>query len=451
MIKVSPSDQIRGCIKLPASKSISNRALLINALSRNKLMPVSCLRLDEVKNLSDSDDTQVMLHALRTLSDSPKGENPGDACLPLREGREGSAINIGAAGTAMRFLTAYLSVEPGEHVITGTERMRHRPIAILVDALRQMGACIAYEGEEGFPPLRITGKELAGGELSLPADVSSQYISALLMIGPVLRKGLTLTLTGNIASRPYIDMTLALMAHSGAKAAWTSASSLHVEAGGYTPKPYFVESDWSAASYWYEIVALASDEAAQVTLPGLFRKSLQGDCAVSDMFRPLGVETTFLREDDGTKAVRLSCIGKPCTHLELDFINQPDLAQTLIVTCAMLGTTFRFSGLASLKIKETNRTAALQAELRKLGIVIREDGDSIVYWDGERCEAEQEPTICTYEDHRMAMAFAPVCLCTGGQVKINNPEVVSKSYPGFWDDLKKVGFRVVPSNSPYNK
>jgi len=399
-------------IKLPASKSLSGRALITYALTRPASLHREVLH-NVVSNLSDCDDTQVMIAA---LADMPE------------------VIDIKAAGTAMRFLTAYLSVTPGTHTITGTPRMQHRPISILVDALRELGADVKYLGEEGFPPLRITGKTLAGGTLSLPADVSSQYISALLMIGPTLSGGLTLNLEGSIASRPYIDMTLAVMAHFGAHASWTSPSELHVGAGGYEPRPYFVENDWSAASYWYEMMALAQDETPQVTLPGLFKESLQGDSAIREMFRPLGIETAFIRREDGTETVCLSRQGKPCKHLDLDLINQPDLAQTLIVSCAMLGVTFRFSGLASLKIKETNRTAALQTELRKLGVVIHEEGDSIIYWDGERQEAEADPAICTYEDHRMAMAFAPVCMRLGS-IRICNPEVVSKSYPNFWTEF----------------
>lgn len=341
------------------------------------------------------------------------------------------SLDIGAAGTAMRFLTAYLSVTPGEHTITGTERMKHRPIGILVDALRQLGATISYEGEEGFPPLRIVGHDnLEGGELTVPGNVSSQYISALLMIAPTLKNGLRLTLTGTIASRPYLDMTISMMRDFGAKVEWKGDDVIDVEPGAYLQRPYHIESDWSAASYWYEMVALTQDEAPCVTLPGLFRDSLQGDSAVQEMFRPLGVETTFI----DSQTVQLSRSGQPTRHLELNLIGQPDLAQTLIVCCAMLGTTFRFSGLASLKIKETNRTAALQAELRKLGIVIHEDGESVVFWDGERCEPEKDVIISTYEDHRMAMAFAPVCMVRGS-ICINNPEVVSKSYPNFWKDF----------------
>ena len=409
MIKVSSGSQLKGRVVLPASKSISNRALVINALSKNALLP---------DNLSNSDDTVVLLRALQDMPET---------------------IDIGAAGTAMRFLTAYLSVTPGEHVLTGTERMKHRPIGILVDALRQLGASITYEGEEGFPPLHIAGhNSLAGKELNVPGDVSSQYISALLMIAPTLKTGLRLTLSGTIASKPYLDMTIAMMRDYGANVEWKGDNVVEVQSGQYLQRPYHVESDWSAASYWYEMLALSQDSNAEVDLIGLHRDSIQGDSKVSQIFNELGVETLFV----DSQTVRLRRKGKPSKHLELDLIGQPDLAQTLIVCCAMLGTTFRFSGLASLKIKETNRTAALQTELRKLGIVIHEDKDNVVYWDGERCEAKEEPAFDTYEDHRMAMALAPVCLRTGGEIQINNPQVVSKSYPTFWDDLVKLGFKV---------
>lgn len=413
VLTLTAPEKLRREVKLPASKSISARALITYALARPDGLSRQALHT-AIANLSDCDDTEAMMAA---LSDMPE------------------VIDIGAAGTAMRFLTAYLCVTPGTHVITGTERMKHRPIGILVDALRSLGADVEYVGEEGFPPLRISGKRLVGGTLSLPADVSSQYVSALLMVGPMLSEGLTLNLVGHIASRPYIDMTLAIMAHFGARAAWVpSTATLRVEPGGYTPRPYEVESDWSAASYWYEMVALSADEAPSVCLPGLFRKSLQGDSSIAEMFRPLGVETSFVSHGDGTETVRLTRSGKPCAHLELDFAAQPDLAQTFVVTCIMLGTTFRFSGLASLKIKETDRTAALCTELRKLGFVVREDGDSVVYWDGEHCQADNSPIIHTYEDHRMAMAFAPVCM-KQGNVCIAHPEVVSKSYPNFWKDF----------------
>jgi len=405
---ISPCRQPKGRIVLPASKSISNRALLINALAGNRELP---------NNLSDSDDTQVMLRALQKMPQT---------------------INIGAAGTAMRFMTAYLSVTAGEHVITGTERMRHRPIAILVDALRQLGAGIAYEGEEGFPPLRIVGNsKLEGGELTVPGDVSSQYISALLMIAPTLQKGLRLTLTGNIASRPYLEMTLCMMREFGAKADWKEENTIEVLPCPYGQHSYHIESDWSAASYWYEIVALSADKDAQIDLVGLHRESIQGDSRVRQMFNELGIETQYFTEPDGTEITRLTKGGSITSRFSYDFTHQPDLAQTFVVTCAMLSIPFRLTGLQSLRIKETDRITALRTELRKLGYDIKEEGDSILFWDGERCQAEGEPAIDTYQDHRMAMAFAP-CILKLNSLRINNPEVVSKSYPRFWEDFSVV-------------
>ena len=420
------TDSIRlrhdGCLKarivLPASKSISARALIINALSGNPSLP---------ENLSDSDDTQAMLRALRT----PPG-------VPV--------LDIGAAGTAMRFLTACLSVTPGERTLTGTERMRHRPIGILVDALRQLGADISYEGEEGFPPLHIVGREgLRGGSLAVAGNVSSQYVSALLMIAPTLKDGLRLTLTGEIASRPYLDMTLGMMRDFGAEAAWTAPDAIEVKGGTYLRLPYHVEGDWSAASYWYEMVALAQgEEDAEVELVGLHRESMQGDSKVSEWMAGLGVASQFLTEPDGTEVVRLrkqagSITGCFCQ----DFTHQPDLAQTFAVTCAMLGVPFRLTGLQSLRIKETDRIAALTKELGKMVCVEERNGELL--WEGFRSMGDLE-AMCrrqtvfdTYDDHRMAMALAPVCLRTG-EVRINCPQVVSKSYPAFWDDLGKAGF-----------
>ncbi len=418
MIKVSPGNQLRGRIVLPASKSISNRALLINALSGNTVPP---------GNLSDSDDTQVML---KGIADS--GE---------------LSVDIGAAGTAMRFLTAYLSVTPGEHVITGTERMKHRPIGILVDALRTLGAAIAYEGEEGFPPLHIVGHDnLEGGGLEVPGDVSSQYISALLMIAPTLRKGLRLTLAGQIASRPYIDMTIAMMSDFGAKVEWISDNIIDVQPGTYRQRSYHIESDWSAASYWYEMVALSPDPGAEVELVGLHRESLQGDSKVWQLFNELGVTSDYYEEPDGTEIVRLRKTGNITCYFNHDFTHQPDLAQTFAVTCAMLDVPYRLSGLRSLRIKETDRIAAL---VKELGKIVRVEGkDSELLWEGFYNIDDidllpyEDFVFDTYDDHRMAMALAPVCLRTGGQIQINNPEVVSKSYPSFWNDLRKAGFNI---------
>ncbi len=416
-LKIRSGRLLRGRIVLPASKSISGRALVINALSGSSLLP---------DNLSDSDDTQAMLNALREMPE---------------------VIDIGAAGTAMRFLTAYLSVTPGTHTITGTERMKHRPIGILVDALRTLGANIAYEGEEGFPPLRIAGRnDIEGGELSVPGNVSSQYISALLMIAPTLKKGLRLTLTGQIASRPYLDMTMSMMRDFGAEVEWIAKDVIEVKPGSYRQRPYHIESDWSAASYWYEMVALSPDAGAQVELVGLHHDSIQGDSKVWQLMSELGVATEYYEEPDGTEIIRLRKTGNLACHFCHDFSHQPDLAQTFAVTCAMLDVPFRLVGLQSLRIKETDRIAALVEELGK--IVCLEGNDSELLWEGfyniddlELLPFE-EFTFDTYDDHRMAMALAPVCLRTGGEIVINNPEVVSKSYPHYWEDLEKVGFSI---------
>ena len=397
---------------LPSSKSLSNRALLLAALSG----PAS-----QIHRQSDCDDTQVM-----------------DRALQLRE----PVIDIHGAGTAMRFLTAYFAVcREEEHVITGTERMRHRPIAVLVDALRSLGADIDYEAEEGFPPLRIRGRQLHGGRLELPADVSSQYISALLMIAPILTEGLTLCLLGEVMSRPYIDMTLELMKCFGARPAWVDAQTIRVDATGYSPRvDYTVESDWSAASYWYEMVALTADPHSRVRLPWLFRQSLQGDARVQQFFEPLGVKTVFDGEHGEVILTKQPLTqAQTQTPLRLDLSGQPDLAQTLVVTCAMLRRPFHFTGLRTLRIKETDRMDALKLELRKFGIDLGIIGDEALYIDTypDGVPVYNGEPISTYDDHRMAMAFAPTAMVTPG-VAIAHPEVVSKSYPHFWDALDAI-------------
>lgn len=419
---VSAPSTLRASIQLPASKSISNRALILHSLAQSNIVPC---------NLSDCDDTRVMIRALNETSEQ---------------------IDILAAGTAMRFLTAYLSVTPGTRTITGTKRMQQRPIRILVDALRKLGAQIEYAANEGFPPLRITGTELKGEEISLAGNISSQYISALLMIGAMLPKGLRLHLTGDIISRPYINLTLQLMRDFGAKAEWTSENSITVHPGGYQEVPFTVESDWSAASYWYQMVALQgiknkkiekqekgsfnTSTYPEIELLGLFSHSYQGDSRGAEVFSKLGVRTEYT--DHG---VKLTSIGVPVARLVEDFVDIPDLAQTFVVTCCLMNIPFRFTGLQSLKIKETDRIIALITELRKLGYVIRSEQDSILSWDGERCPAEAEPVISTYEDHRMAMAFAPACLILP-QIQIDEPQVVSKSYPSYWESLQEAEFKV---------
>ncbi|MGM9722639.1 MAG: 3-phosphoshikimate 1-carboxyvinyltransferase [Prevotella sp.] len=409
---VKAPNRIKAEINLPASKSISNRVLVIHSLSGGNAT---------LHNLSDCDDTQVMINALRDMPE---------------------VIDIKAAGTAMRFMSAYLSVTEGEHVITGTERMKHRPIGVLVDALRRLGADIEYVGEQGYPPLRIRGKQLEGGTLEVPGNISSQYISALLMIGPTLRNGLELRLTGDIISRPYIDLTLHVMHEFGCKIEWSSVDTISVKPQRYDDREYVVENDWSASSYWYEMLALSEDKENGIVLPGLRDASRQGDSVVRYLYSLLGVKTAFKNGDHGQDTkVALTRHFSALTRMDYDFINQPDLAQTFVVTCCALGIPFHFTGLASLKIKETDRIEALKTEMRKLGYVLRDMNDSELEWDGERCEAEENPSIDTYEDHRMAMSFAPLAI-TLGCIRINNPEVVSKSYPNYWDDLRKAGFEI---------
>ncbi len=404
-------------IMLPASKSISNRALVINALSGGKEHP---------ENLSKCDDTDVMVAALRDM--------------PYE-------INIKAAGTAMRFTSAFLSVGEGEHVITGTERMKHRPISVLVDALRRLGGSIEYMEEEGFPPLRIRGREMEGGHLDIAGNVSSQYISALLMIGPVMKKGLTLHLTGKIISRPYIDLTLCTMQEFGAEAEWLDGATIEVKPSPYKAVPFFIENDWSASSYWYEMLALLKKNAngyeeSEVRLPGLMDSSRQGDSAIRYIFSMLGVKTQFA-EKVPLKPTTVTLKAQKCLlpRFDFDFINQPDLAQTVVVATALMGIPFRFSGLQTLRIKETDRIAALKTEMAKLGYVLDDSVEGVLSWDGTRCEPMENPAIDTYEDHRMAMAFAPACIMFPG-LRINNPEVVSKSYPLYWDNLKAAGFGI---------
>ena len=401
-------------IELPASKSISNRALVIHMLSGGATLP---------QNISDCDDTEVIVEAMR--------QN-----LPPE-------INIKAAGTAMRFMTAYLSLTTGTHVLTGTERMKHRPIGTLVDALRMLDADIEYVGEQGFPPLRITGKALQGGDLEMSGSISSQYISAMLMIGPMMERGLTLHLTGDIISRPYIDLTLWMMNEYGAHAEWTSADTITVEPKPYQPRDYFIENDWSAASYWYELLALSDDPEATVRLTGLTDGSKQGDSVTRYIFSLLGVKTVFQTKKQGVpQTVTLKRNGRCVPKLEYDFVNSPDLAQTFVVTCLAKNIPFHFKGLSTLKIKETDRIEALKREARKLGFVVESRNDSELLWEGLRCEPDYEAGIDTYEDHRMALAFAPFALKQPGLI-INNPQVVSKSYPKFWEDLEAAGFEVI--------
>ncbi|HCE56831.1 MAG TPA: 3-phosphoshikimate 1-carboxyvinyltransferase [Prolixibacteraceae bacterium] len=405
--KVSANTKtIKTSISLPSSKSISNRALIINALNYSPY---------PLRNLSDSDDTKVLQAALYSNN---------------------SKFDIGHAGTAMRFLTAFLAKIVGSWEVTGSERMQQRPISILVDALRELGAKIEYIKNEGFPPLRITGSHLSGKTIELDGSISSQYISALLLIAPTLENGLTLKLSGEITSRSYIELTLGLMARFGIQYQW-EGNTITVPEQNYFPIDFTVESDWSGASYWYEILALCN--SGEIFLENLELESLQGDAGIADWFKPFGIFSTQQKGGVLLSKTENTTIEK----LTLDFIENPDVAQTMACLCVARKIPFHFSGLKTLKIKETNRIAALQNELARFGSVITEPSEGELAWDG-KINPEliaEEPLIETYHDHRMALAFAPMAL-TGKPVFINDPMVITKSYPDFWNDLKKVGFRV---------
>lgn len=404
-------------IDLPASKSLSNRALIMRGLCQN-----SC----EISHISDCDDTRVMLAAHST-----------DESTYNYEGGY-RIIDIGAAGTSMRFLTAFFASKDGAKVImTGSERMRQRPISVLVDALRSLGADIQYAEAEGFPPLRIEGKKLEGGRLEIDGSISSQYISALLMIAPTLQKGLELHLLGNVTSVPYIKMTLSMMSDFGVKSEW-NGNVIDIAPHQYNVQEFAVESDWSAASYWYEVLALSKD-INSIRLKGLHLESTQGDCHIADYFAELGISTEAC--DEGVVIKR---IDKPLPKkVNWDMSSQPDLAQTMIATCCALGVHFDITGLHTLRIKETDRIAAMEAELSKLGYSVSDKDDREMMWDTDNTDVTPTSPIATYHDHRMAMAFAPLALSTTtGHIDIADPEVVSKSYPSYWDDIKSIGFNI---------
>lgn len=395
-------------VELPASKSISNRVLIINALSGASR---------EVNNLAKCDDTDAMVGALQSIGDS---------------------FNIGHAGTAMRFLTAYLAQREGVWHLGGSARMEQRPIGVLVDALRELGANIEYAKNHGFPPLRIYGCKMEGGRITVPASVSSQYISALMMIAPNMKSGLQLTLAGHIASRPYIDMTASIMREFGANVEWISDNVIKIGATGYSPVQYSVEADWSAASYIFQIALLIP--GVKICVPNLYKHSLQGDSGQVELWQKLGVQCTFT--DNGVEIIghAASCSVKQNEVLQYDFTLMPDLVQTFVVTCCLKGIKFDFSGVETLRIKETDRIAALINELAKLGYVLKCDGDSRIYWHGERCDTQNVVTIETYRDHRMAMAFAPVSIVRDGVVIVDS-QVVTKSFPEYWREVNKLGIR----------
>jgi 3-phosphoshikimate 1-carboxyvinyltransferase len=397
-------------LSITGSKSETNRLLLLRAL-------YPTIKLE---NTSNSDDSQVMLKAIqKQISEY---------------GQQTTEIDIHHAGTAMRFLTAYFSIQEGKEVVlTGSTRMKERPIKILVEALNQLGADITYEENEGFPPIKIKGKRITKNKVSLPANVSSQYISALLLIAPKLENGLELTLEGEITSVPYINMTLALLNEIGVETSYVENKIKVNSHKTQNTKILTIESDWSSASYWYAVIAL-SEIGTKITLSSYKKDSLQGDAALVEIYKNLGVETVF---DNNTIILHKVNNQKPET-LNLKINNSPDIAQTIAVTCFGLGVGCHLEGLHTLKIKETDRLEALKNELTKLGANVSVTNDSLTLEASNFIHSDVK--IATYQDHRMAMAFAPLALKV--PITIENADVVSKSYPTFWEDLEKFGFQI---------
>lgn len=409
--KVShPTKKLLGTITLTASKSESNRALIIQALCSEKF---------QIKNLATAEDTVRMAKILASS--------------------DGEVIDVGAAGTTMRFLTAYFACKMGTRTITGSERMKERPIGILVEALRELGAQIDYLGKEGYPPLKITGKALKGGEVVMDGNVSSQFISSLLMISPELQNGLVIKFKGDVISRPYINMTLKMMQEFRVYGQWQE-NSISVSKQNYHKKSeedyvYQVEGDWSAASYWYAMAALS--EEANLTILGLKHPSLQGDSILADVFTFFGVKTEYI-----PNGIRITKSRIKDEHFGFDFSDCPDIAQTIAVVVSAMNIPAMFNGLHTLKIKETNRIQALKNELKKLGTEVEILSDSSIKITPDST-LRTPLSVVTYDDHRMAMAFA--ALAMKGEITIEEVDVVKKSYPGFWDDLKSLGFNVVAS------
>ena len=391
---------INGVVNLTASKSESNRVLIIRAL---------CEEHFPIHNLAAAKDTETMVSLLA---------------------EQGNIKDVGPAGTTMRFLTAYYANTPGTWTLTGSERMRNRPIAILVDALKSLGANIEYLEKEGCPPMKIQGGQLKGGKITIDGSVSSQYLSALIMIAPSLTGGLEMELTGKIASIPYLKMTLALIAEFGAKYTF-EGNIIRIEEGKYQGKEFTVEADWSAASYWYQIAAL-SDEA-NITLKGLKEVSLQGDSAIVEMYKTFGVKSTF----NGTQVQLLKSNTNSADTFNYDFSDCPDVAQTLAATLIGLNVKGHFKGLESLRIKETDRITAIKNELEKFGAsidILPNDEIQI----NQATVSSYNGVIETYDDHRVAMSIAPLCLKID-RIEIKEPNVVAKSYPDFWNDLNDKG------------
>jgi 3-phosphoshikimate 1-carboxyvinyltransferase len=385
-----------------------------------------------VKNLSSAADTVTLNEILQKLRvQNSELRVTGEHSQLLTDNSQ--LVDIGPAGTAMRFLTSYAAVKDLDVTLTGSERMKQRPIGILVDALHTLGARISYAEKEGFPPIKIEGGfEQRTKRVKIKGDVSSQYITALLLVGPTLPRGIELEIVGKLTSRPYVEMTLGLMEQCGIRYEWLD-NKIYIGPQEFLKSQLTVEPDWSAASYWYSIAALAGE--AEIELPNLRKYSLQGDSRITEIMANFGISSTFTNN-----SVIVKKEAKAFKNKHFDLKDCPDLAQTVIVCCAALGYEANFTGLETLKIKETDRVLALQNELAKIGVKLIEDNFNYTL-DCSGLHFPEKITIKTYEDHRMAMAFAPLALLIN-EVEIEEPEVVAKSYPHFWDDLKKAGFEI---------
>ena len=399
-VHLSKTESLKNAqITLGGSKSETNRLLILQAL----------FSAIEITNVSTSDDSQAMMNAL----------------MP-----DNNLVDVHHAGTAMRFLTAYFATQDGREItLTGSQRMQQRPMGLLVDALRAIGADISYEKNEGFPPLRIKGKKLNIKKVTIAANVSSQYISALMLIAPSLPEGLEIYLDGNVTSAPYLKMTLQLLEQVGFECDF-SQNVIRISPGTISEKKHIrVESDWSSVSYLYSLVALS--QAGDLTVSTFKKESLQGDVALATLYQSLGVKTTF----NDANSITLQKISEATEHIDFNLVDTPDIAQTIAVTCFGLGHSCHLSGLHTLKIKETDRLYALQVELEKLGAQVAITTDTLTL--EKSSSIKPNITIDTYQDHRMAMAFAPLALKTS--LTINDAEVVSKSFPEFWNVLENIG------------
>ncbi len=400
--------ELKGDIYLPASKSESNRLLVIDAILGSDDL--------QIENLSKSNDTKVLLSALETL-------------LRLKGTNISVTLDMQDSGTAMRFITAYASAINVKSLITGSERMKERPLEILVDTLKEIGANIRYIENPGFPPILVEGKRIKGGVIDIDATVSSQYISALMLMAPKMTNGLIMYLKGEVASMPYIKMTARVMEHFGIEILMHE-NAIAIKKQQYSSRrEYHVESDWSAASYWYQMAAFSED--VDLFLHGLKKDSIQGDSMIAEVYEQFGVHSEFLEN-----GVRLTKTNNHCKHFKHNFLDYPDMVQTLVCTSAGLGISGEFHGLHNLRFKETDRIHALHTELKDMGLTLDTSEDSIKL---EASEVKINRPVRTFADHRMAMSFAPLAI-PFGEITIESPNVVNKSYPDFWNDLKKTGF-----------